>query len=219
MTPPDAPVPLTDSHTIVTDPDRFVMEENPMTQEDNFNRVWDSYHNARDHGGGRCDCGGRSGSTPLTLRPVTLAEARRFVGQHHRHNLPPRGHLFSVGVEARGELVGVAIASRPVARMLDDGRTIEVVRTCTDGTENANSKLYGAVIRAASALGYERAYTYTLATESGASLKASGWTRDADLTPRPSWDTPSRPRQQIDLFGNDRRPPCAKVRWIKRLVP
>lgn len=35
----------------------------------------------------------------LELRPVTLSEARRFVGQLHRHNLPPEGWLFGVGIE------------------------------------------------------------------------------------------------------------------------
>lgn len=154
----------------------------------------------------------------LRLRPVTLTEARRFVGEHHRHNLPPRGHLFSVGVEVEGQLVGVAIASRPVARMLDDGRTVEVVRTCTDGTPNANSMLYGAITRAAKALGYDRAFTYTLASEPGTSLRAAGWARDADLKARPTWDTPSRRREQTDLFGQDRRPSEPKVRWVKELA-
>lgn len=154
----------------------------------------------------------------MRIRPVTLTEARRFVGEHHRHNLPPRGHLFSVGVEVDGALVGVAIASRPVARMLDDGRTVEVVRTCTDGTRNANSMLYGAIVRAAKALGYERAFTYTLAEEPGSSLKATGWRVDAELPARASWSCPSRHRDQEDLFGNVRRPPGPKVRWVRELV-
>jgi hypothetical protein len=39
-----------------------------------------------------------------------------------------------------------------VARHYDDGLTLEVNRTCTDGTRNANSMLYGAVWRAAKAM-------------------------------------------------------------------
>lgn len=155
---------------------------------------------------------------PLTLVPVTRDVARKFVGQHHRHNLPPVMVRIAVGVEAGGELVGVATAHNPVARMLDDGRTLEVTRSCTDGTPNVNSMLYGAITRAAKALGFHRLYTYTLATEPGASLKAAGWIRDAELGERPSWDCPSRPRVQVDLFGEERRPPGPKIRWVKVLV-
>lgn len=143
--------------------------------------------------------------------PVRLGEARKFVGAHHRHNLPPVGHLFSVGVEDDGELVGVAIAGRPVARHLDDGRTVEITRSCTTGHRNANSMLYGALIRAARALGYQRVITYTLAEEPGSSLRAVGFTPVEALEARDRWTRPNR--YQTDLFGEDRRPPGPKVRW------
>lgn len=156
---------------------------------------------------------------PLELVPVTRDEARKFIGQHHRHNLPPQMVRIAVGVASGGQLVGVATAHNPVARMLDDGKTLEVTRSCTNGTPNANSMLYGAITRAAKALGFHKLVTYTLAEESGSSLRASGWQRDAELGERPSWDTPARPRVQIDLFGNERRPPGPKVRWVKALVP
>ena len=42
----------------------------------------------------------------LEIVPVTLAEARRFVAEHHRHNEPPRGHKFSIGL-SNGELRGL----------------------------------------------------------------------------------------------------------------
>jgi len=155
----------------------------------------------------------------LSLRPVSLAEARRFVGENHRHNLPPRGWKFGVGVESDGELVGVAIAGRPVARNLDDGITVEVVRTCTLGTRNANSKLYGAVCRAAAALGYRRVVTYTLVSEGGSSLRASGFVEEAQLPASSGWDRPSRRRVEVDLFGNERTPTEAKVRWSREVSP
>lgn len=155
----------------------------------------------------------------LQLVPVTLAEARTFVGLHHRHNLPPAKWKFGVGVSDGTQLVGVAIASRPVARLLDDGKTLEVVRTCTLGTPNANSMLYGAIARAAKALGYTAIYTYTLPEEPGTSLRAAGWEQDGEVQPG-HWDRPNigRHRTQTDLFGNERRPPGPKVRWIKRLA-
>ncbi len=150
----------------------------------------------------------------MNLRPVTLAEAKRFVGEHHRHNLPPQGWKWGVGLENdAGELVGVAMAGRPVARKLDDGRTLEVIRTCTLGDRNANSMLYGAIRRAAVALGYRRLITYTLAEESGASLKAVGFARDADLAPSRGWSQPSGARVEVDLFGESRTPEGSKVRW------
>lgn len=150
----------------------------------------------------------------LTLRPITLADARRYVAEHHRHNLPPQGWLFGVAVEDHERIRGVAVAGRPVARALDDGHTIEITRSCTDGASNANSMLYGALWRAARALGYRRAFTYTLASESGASLRASGWTRDAELAERGGWDN-GRHRVEVDLFGNERTPTGPKVRWVK----
>ncbi|MFR8331722.1 MAG: XF1762 family protein [Oscillospiraceae bacterium] len=54
------------------------------------------------------------------------------------------GIEFFLGCMANGRLAGVAIVGRPVSRYLDDGRTLEVNRLCTDGTKNACSFLYGA---------------------------------------------------------------------------
>lgn len=86
----------------------------------------------------------------MVISPITLKAAQEFIAQHHRHNKPPVGHKFSIGLRNNaGELIGVATAGRPVARHLDDGLTLEVNRTCTTGERNANSALYGAVWRAA----------------------------------------------------------------------
>lgn len=111
----------------------------------------------------------------LTLIPISLSEANAFVTTWHRHHKPVVGHKFSIGCEAGGRLVGVAIVGRPVSRYLDDGKTLEVNRLCTDGTKNACSFLYAAAARAARAMGYQRIITYTLDTEGGASLHAAGW--------------------------------------------
>jgi hypothetical protein len=112
----------------------------------------------------------------LSIIHIELAEANAFVGKHHRHHRPVVGHRFSIGVtNPKGELVGVAILGRPVARLMDDGLTLEVNRVATDGTDNACSALYGASRRACFALGYKRLVTYTLPTESGSSLRGAGW--------------------------------------------
>lgn len=143
----------------------------------------------------------------LELVPVTRDQALEFIRSLHRHAKRPQGYRFAVGVRADGNLVGVATAGRPVARGLDDGLTIEVTRVCTDGTPNACSMLYRACWRAAKAMGYRRAITYTLATEPGTSLHAAGFVRVAELRARPGWDVPSRPRE---LNGSELIP---RQRW------
>lgn len=138
----------------------------------------------------------------LRLRPASYKLACEFVAEHHRHNPPPQGHKFSIAVVDDGQvndygvsmIVGVIIVGRPVARHLDDGHTLEVTRSCTDGTPNVNSKLYGAAWRATKALGYRRLITYTQADEPGVSLRASGWRVVAERPARKGWDVPSRPR-------------------------
>jgi hypothetical protein len=141
----------------------------------------------------------------LSLRPVSFRGAAAFVTQYHRHHRPPQGSKFCVGVAVGNRLVGAAIVGRPVARHLDDGETLEVTRCCTNGTANACSFLYGAAGRVARALGYRRLVTYTLDSEPGTSLKASGWCLIRE-TKGGRWDCPSRPR-------TDQHPTGPKRRW------
>lgn len=131
----------------------------------------------------------------LHVVPVSHDAARRFVAAWHRHHLPPLAPMFWMGVaDEQGVLHGVAMLGRPVARAFDDGLTLEVQRTATDGAPNANSALYGAAWRAAKALGYSRLVTYTQEGESGSSLRAAGWRVVAERQARRGWNTPSRPR-------------------------
>lgn len=130
----------------------------------------------------------------LDLTPLNLDEANAFVAQHHRHHKPVPGAKFALAVSDKdGKVRGVAIVGRPVARMADDGWTLEVNRVCTDGARNACSMLYGAAWRAAKALGFRRLITYTLPEEGGASLRAAGW-RLLGLRGGGNWNVPSRPR-------------------------
>jgi hypothetical protein len=89
--------------------------------------------------------------------------------------------------------------------MLQNGFTAEVTRLCViedlppvivNGVEHAApvaSMLYSASWRAARALGYRRLITYTLASESGASIKAAGW-KCLGKAGGGQWTRPSRPR-------------------------
>jgi hypothetical protein len=141
-------------------------------------------------------------SGQLRIVPVRFADARGFVQMWHRHHAPPVGCKFCLGVADGSDVLrGVAIVGRPVARMFDDGLTLEVTRTATDGTANANSMLYGAAWRGAKALGYRRLVTYTQQGESGASLRAAGWRVIAERPARPGWSVPSRPRELTGTEG------------------
>jgi len=141
----------------------------------------------------------------LQLQPITYAEACEFIRMHHRHHLPPQGWKFGIAVNDGERVVGVVTVGRPVARHNDDGWTLEVTRCCTDGTRNAASLLYGAAWRAARAMGYRRLITYTLAEESGSSLRGAGW-RVVGQTAGGSWSRQSRPRI-------DRHPTGQKTLW------
>lgn len=90
--------------------------------------------------------------------------------------------------------MGVAVTGRPVSRCLDDGLTAEVTRLCTDGIRNACSFLYAACARIARSMGYEKIITYILASENGASLRASGWNCEG-LCGGGEWSAPGRPRK------------------------
>ena len=129
----------------------------------------------------------------LEAVPLELRQANDFVASLHRHHDPVHRDKFRVGAMLNGKLVGVVQVGRPVARMLDDGKTIEVVRLCTDGTRDVCSFLYSKAARIAKEMGYSKIITYVLESESGASLRAAGWNEEL-TTSGGSWDRPSRQR-------------------------
>ena len=130
----------------------------------------------------------------LELQPITINEARQFISRHHRHHPPPVGAKFAIAVASEGKLAGVATVGRPVARMLDDGWTLEVTRVCTiNGYKNASSMLYGAAWRASRAMGYKRLISYILQSEKGTSLVAAGY-KEIGITGGGTWDRKDRVR-------------------------
>lgn len=141
----------------------------------------------------------------LQIVPISFAEANEFVRRFHRHHKPVTGCKFCLAVADGDRIAGVAIVGRPVSRVLDDGWTLEINRTCTDGTKNANSMLYGAAWRVAKGLGYKRLITYTLPAESGSSLRGAGW-KCVGSAGGGTWNCPSRPR--VDMH-----PTQTKLKW------
>lgn len=131
----------------------------------------------------------------ICIAPTTLRDANAFVAKLHRHHKPVPGAKFSVSiVDESNQVRGVAIAGRPVSRMLDNGTTLEVNRCCTDGVRNGCSMLYRAVCRAAKAMGFSKVITYTLPEEGGASLRGAGF-RFIGERGGGQWSRPSRARK------------------------
>jgi hypothetical protein len=65
-------------------------------------------------------------SAKLLVESIDFRTACSFVNSYHSHHGSPVGHVFSLGVNAGEDLVAVAIVGRPNARLLDDGRTLEI---------------------------------------------------------------------------------------------
>ena len=144
----------------------------------------------------------------LYVLPVELKEANEFIDAIHRHHKPVVGHRFSLGcVDGDGLLHGVCIVGRPVARLAGLPRDVaEVTRLATDGTFNACSILYAAAARACKAMGFQRIQTYTLPTEGGASLRASGWVEEGAAGGGQWKHTDGKPRRTD-------QPTDIKTRW------
>jgi hypothetical protein len=160
------------------------------------------------------------GSTPssgtLQIVPLSLTKANEIVGEKHRHNAPLRSFLvFALGVADNGRLCGAALVGRTANKTFEDGYTLEIRRVACDGTKNANSMLYGACARAAKALGYRRLITYTLPSESGASLKATGWINDGVKMHHAT--TVNNPHARSAILRGDTYPLGPKRRWRKIL--
>lgn len=148
----------------------------------------------------------------LRVVPLTLKQANALVKEWHRHHKPAQGHRFSIGLvdTSSKKFCGAAIVGRPVARAVNQYLVAEVTRLVTDGTRNACSKLYSAAA-ACKAMGFEKIQTYILQEELGTSLKASGWTFEAE-TAGGSWNHGERKgKRRTD------QPEGKKSRWSKRL--
>lgn len=156
--------------------------------------------------------------------PLSIQDAKAYVEANHRHHKAAAGDKYRIGAAINGELVGVVQVGRPVSRMLDDGKTLEVIRLCTTGDKDVCSFLYSRAARVAKELGYSKIITYILDTEPGTSLKASGWHCEQADVGGGSWHRQSRPRtmkeEQISLLSEANRekyPIGEKQRWARIL--
>lgn len=141
----------------------------------------------------------------LQLQPINFDEACEFIRRYHRHHESAQGWKFGIAVNDGEKIVGVCMIGRPVSRHLDDGWTMEVTRSCTDGTPHVNSMMYAAAWRACRAMGYRKLITYTLTTEPGTTFKALQW-KCLGEAGGGSWSVPSRLRI-------DKHPTAKKLLW------
>lgn len=158
----------------------------------------------------------------MIIIPISLNSANQFVINNHRHHSKVAGCKFCIGISINSNIVGVAICGRPISRKFDDGFTLEVTRLCTSNEiKNGCSKLYGACSRIAKEMGYKKIITYILSSETGISLIASGWKKEADNVGKLFWNsskTITRTTEMIDLFGTTKKyPQEKKARWAKQL--
>jgi hypothetical protein len=120
--------------------------------------------------------------------PLTLRIANDFVEKHHRHSARTSndGGKFAIGLEVDGDLVGVAIVGRPVARLLQQPGTAELLRCCvipnapTGSAKTLNSRCK----RIWQLMGGTRLVTYTLLSERGGSLLGTGFAPEASVPGR-----------------------------------
>ena len=155
--------------------------------------------------------------------PMELKDAQNYINTYHRHHQAAHRDKFRVAAMEDGKIVGVVQVGRPVSRVLDDGNTLEVLRLCTNGEKDVCSFLYSRAARIAKEMGYTKIITYILESETGTSLKASGWHREVVNVGGANWNVPSRPREviasQLSLFPEKPKYPVneRKQRWSKNL--
>lgn len=145
----------------------------------------------------------------MKIVPCTIRQAKRFVRAHHRHAPACTGAVLAIGLEHDGELIGVGMLGRPKSRALDADRfTAEATRVCVrEGAPKGSvSKLNSRLKRLWQLQGGIWFKSYTLASESGDSLRTVGAQVDREIRRR-RWTCASRPRDARAVESQD------KLRW------
>lgn len=152
------------------------------------------------------------------VAPCTIKAAKKQVAAWHRHLKKLQGGLFAAQIIGPdGECCAVAVFGNPSRVWQNTGRGVITRVAAKEGLPGvgnhaapACTMLYGSLCRAAKALGYLEAWTYTLPHESGKTLVGAGFI-DMGLTDGGEWDRPSRARKPAER-------PEPKRRWLRRLA-
>lgn len=128
----------------------------------------------------------------LITKPITIKAANEFIKTFHRHHRPTirnSGRWALAALNLNEEIVGVVIAGNPVSPNYMDGYTIELTRLCVKGgaPKGTCSFLLGKCCNIWRTMGGKKLLTYTLDSESGASLKGAGWSLVGVVKPHNRW--------------------------------
>ena len=155
------------------------------------------------------------------VKPITIKKANEFVSEHHRHHRPTSRNSGRWAIAAfhvvTGEMVGIAIVGNPVSATYMDGVTAEITRLCVH--ENAPKGTCSFLVSRCGSIwkmmGGEKIITYTLTSETGASLRGAGWQLVGTVQPHNRWvDKGKRdgiPRDDLDIYK------LKKFRWERCL--
>ena len=114
-------------------------------------------------------------------------------------------------------MVGVVIASNPVSATLMDGYTLELTRLCVAecAPKGTCSFLLSKCCSIWHLMGGKRVITYTLNSESGASLRGAGWSIVGQVMPHKRWQNKSKAdgieRADLEIYR------LPKLRWERIL--
>lgn len=153
----------------------------------------------------------------MKIVPLTLRQANDFVEEWHRHSARTSndGGKFAIGLHnGGGELIGVAIVGRPIARLLQVEGAAELLRLCTspEAPKGSGSKLYARARRIWQLMGGTRLHTYTLDRESRATMKGAGLREPVATIDGAQWDRAARPRDRRAIYDEP------KIRWTEALA-
>lgn len=180
-----------------------------LLEVESFELINDSF-TSRQNAKKYAECWYKATKITLSIIPISYSVAKDFINHHHRHHRSPQGQKFALGLTDGNNLIGVVTAGRPVSRHMDDGQTLEVTRCCVKEIyKNGVSKLYSHVCKVAQAMGYKQVITYTLATETGTSMKAANFNL-VRKSKGGSWNCEARER-------TDKHPITEKYLWLRKV--
>lgn len=157
----------------------------------------------------------------ILIKPITIKKANEFIADYHRHHRPTSRNSGRWAVAAyetaTGEMVGVAIVGNPVSATYMDGLTIEITRLCAvdNAPKGTCSFLISRCCSIWRMMGGHKIITYTLASESGASLRGAGWEKVATVYPHNRWTDKIKrdgiKRERLEIYK------LKKFRWERNL--
>jgi hypothetical protein len=156
----------------------------------------------------------------IRVQPTTIKKANEFIKTFHRHHRPTirnSGRWALAAINDENDLVGVVIAGNPVSATYMDGYTVELTRLCVaeDAPKGTCSFLLGKCCSIWRTMGGTRVITYTLATESGSSLKGAGWALAGEVKPHKRWQNKTKAdgvhRAALEIYE------LKKLRWERHL--